>query len=86
MKQMKKFMVLTLIFGMMFMGCSKMNRENYAKIEMGMTYEQVIEIIGTPDVCDGALGVKKCVWGNSDKNITIAFMGDKVMLPSMKGL
>ena len=51
-----------------------------------MKYEQVIEIIGTPDECDSALGAKKCVWGNEEKNITITFMGDAVILPSMTGL
>lgn len=86
MKQMKKFMVLALIFGMMFLGCSKLNQENYTKIEMGMKYEQVIEIIGTPDECEEVLGAKKCVWGDADKNITITFMGETVILPSMKGL
>ena len=86
MKQMKIFMVLTLVFGLMFLGCSKLNQENYGKIKMGMKYEQVIEIIGTPDECDSALGAKKCVWGNEEKNITITFMGDAVIMPSMKGL
>jgi hypothetical protein len=86
MKQIKKFMVLTLAFGMLFMGCSKLNQENYEKIEMGMEYEQVVGIIGNPDKCDAALGTKNCVWGNDEKHITVKFIGDKVLLPSMKGL
>lgn len=86
MKQIAKLVVLILVFGMLFWGCSKLNQENYGKIKMGMAYEQVVDIIGNPDVCDEALGAKKCVWGNVEKNITITFMGDQVIMPSMKGL
>ena len=86
MKQIAKLVVLILVIGMLFFGCSKLNQENYGKIEMGMDYEQVLAIIGNPDKCDEVLGTKKCVWGNEEKHITIAFIGDKVILPSMKGL
>ena len=86
MKQIINLIVLTLIFGMIFLGCSKLTRENYGKIEMGMEYEQVVDIIGNPDECDAALGTKKCVWGDEEKHITVSFLGDKVVLPSMKGL
>ncbi len=68
------------------MGCSKVTRENYDKIEMGMEYTQVIALIGEPDSCDAALGTKNCIWGNDAKNITVKFVGDNVVLPSMTGL
>jgi hypothetical protein len=86
MKQIAKLVVLILVIGMLFLGCSKLNQENYDKIKMGMEYDQVLDIIGNPDVCDETLGTKKCIWGNKGKHITITFMGDKVVLPSMKGL
>lgn len=86
MKRIAKLVVLILVMGMLFFGCSKLNQENYGKIEMGMDYEQVLAIIGNPDKCDEVLGTKKCVWGNEEKHITITFMGDQVILPSMKGL
>ncbi len=86
MKKAMNLMVLTLVFGMIFLGCSKLNQENYEKIQMGMEYEQVVDIIGDPDKCDAVLGTKKCVWGNDEKHINIIFIGDKVVLPSMKGL
>lgn len=86
MKQIKLLMVLTLMFGMIFLGCSKLTQENYKKIEVGMEYEQVVGILGNPENCDAALGTKKCIWGNDTKHITIAFIGEKVALPSMKGL
>ena len=67
-------------------GCSKVTRENYDKIKMGMPMDEVIAVIGEPDSCSGALGAKKCIWGDEAKNITITFVGEHVTLPSMKGL
>ncbi|WP_320043385.1 DUF3862 domain-containing protein [uncultured Desulfobacter sp.] len=82
----KKLVVLVFLCAVVFPGCSKVTRENFDKINMGMGYKDVVEIIGEPDSCDGALGAKKCVWGNETKNITISFIGEKVILPAMKGL
>jgi hypothetical protein len=75
---------LLLLAGLL--GCSKVNRENYDKIKAGMEYKQVISIIGEPDKCDAALGIKTCVWGNETKNITISFIANDVFVTSMKGL
>jgi hypothetical protein len=46
----------------------------------------MIELIGEPDKCDAALGMKNCVWRNETKNITIGFVAEKVALPTMTGL
>ena len=81
-----KITVAALLISAVLFGCSKVNRENYDKIKAGMDYQQVISIIGEPDKCSAALGVKSCVWGNETKNISITFMGNKVFVPSMKGL
>lgn len=79
-------LILIFLCVVVFSGCSKITRENFAEIKIGMGYEDVVGIIGEPDTCDGLLGAKKCVWGNETKNITISFMGEKVILPAMKGL
>lgn len=85
MKLMKK-LVLVLCCAALIAGCSKLTRENYEKIQMGMMFDQVVELIGEPDACEAALGAKKCVWGDEKKNITVTFMGDKVIMPAYKGL
>ena len=85
-KRLIKVAVMALLLPIVFLGCSKVNRENYDKIKVGMDYQQVVSIIGEPHECDGAMGVRSCVWGSENKNITITFMGDKVFVPSMKGL
>ncbi|WDP85572.1 MAG: DUF3862 domain-containing protein [Desulfobacter sp.] len=81
-----QWLAVVIVCAALICGCSKLTRENYEKIEMGMTYDQVVEIIGQPDTCDAAMGAKQCIWGDKDKNITIGFMGDNVILPSMTGL
>ena len=86
MNRLIKVTVTALLLAAVFFGCSKVNRDNYDKIKVGMDYQEVISIIGEPDKCDGALGIKTCVWGNESKNIKISFMGDSVFVPSMKGL
>ena len=86
MKGTKKLIVMALLFSVVLFGCSKLNRENYDKIKVGMDYQQVVSIIGDPDKCDAIMGSKNCVWGDENKNITINFIGDKVFVLSMNGL
>ena len=86
MKAMIRLFALALLVSLILFGCSKVNRENYDKIKMCMEYSQVIELIGNPDKCDAALGMKNCVWGNETKNITIGFIAEKVVMPTMTGL
>ena len=78
------FVVLFLF--VFLMGCSKLSKENYDKIKMGMDFQQVVKIIGEPDKCDAGLGTKSCIWGNDQKNIKIKFLADKVILPTMEGI
>jgi hypothetical protein len=82
----KKLIVMAFLLYLVLFGCSKLNRENYDKIKVGMDYQQVVSIIGDPDKCDAIMGSKNCVWGNENKNITINFIGDKVFFLSMNGL
>ena len=86
MKNLKKLVTVTILLSIILFGCSKLNQENYDKIKIGMDYQEVITIVGKPDKCDAALGAKNCIWGSKEKNITIKFIEDKVVLPTMTGL
>jgi hypothetical protein len=70
----------------MLSGCSKLTMENYSKIKMGVEYSEVVNILGKPDNCSDALFVRNCVWGNEQKNITVNFVGDKVLLVTSKNI
>lgn len=67
-------------------GCSKLTKENYAKLKFGQNYSDVVKILGEADECSGALGIKDCRWGGDDKHISVQFAADKVVTFSSKGL
>jgi len=68
-------------------GCSKVNKENYDKIKIGMSYEDVVEVLGKPDTCEKpVLKTKNCMWGSSDKQIKIKFVVDTVAWRSSNGI
>jgi hypothetical protein len=68
-------------------GCSKVSKENYNKIKIGMRYEEVVGVLGKPDTCeDPVLKTKNCIWGSSDRQIKIKFFGDRVAWRSSKGI
>lgn len=67
-------------------GCSKLNREHYAKLKIGQDYTEVVKILGKPDTCSETLMAKNCIWGNERQNITVKFLGNKVLLFSNKNI
>lgn len=70
----------------LLLGCSKLTMENYAKLKVGLGYDEVVEILGKPDHCSEALLVRSCVWGDEKKNITVNFVAGKVVLFASKNL
>ena len=77
------FIVITL-FGLL--ACSKVNKENYDKLTMGMGYSEVTALLGEPDKCETLLAFKSCTWGKDPKTITIRLAADKVILFENQGL
>lgn len=68
-------------------GCSNVNKENYDKIKIGMSSEEVVGVLGKPNTCeDPVLKTKNCMWGSSDKQIKIKFVADTVAWRSSKGI
>jgi hypothetical protein len=78
--------LVALIAVALVVGCSKINKENYDKIQMGMTYDEVEALLGTPDEAKDVMGTKSCVWGKAPQTISIKFIGDKVVFHSAEGL
>ena len=66
--------------------CSKVSKGNYDKLKVGMTYEQVESILGSPDNSMEGLGIKACLWGSDRKHIKVAFFGIEAVAFSKKGL
>lgn len=80
--------VLLLIAGMLLnlAACSRVTQENYRKLQVGMEYAEVTQILGEPSRCASVLTAKTCDWGRKDRMITIQFIADKVVFFSSKGM
>lgn len=80
--------IITLVVGALLLaGCSKLNKENYDKLETGMSQAEVEAVIGTADNCSKSLGTVSCLWGDENgKNVKVVFMADKAIGFSYDGL
>ncbi|MBN2282547.1 MAG: DUF3862 domain-containing protein [Deltaproteobacteria bacterium] len=78
--------VVMLLVVFLLTGCSNVNKENYDKLKMGMTYTEVTDILGAPDNCSETMGAKNCLWGDDEVNIKVKFVVDKVVWMSNTGL
>lgn len=75
--------------------CSKVNDDNYNKIQTGMTQQQVEDILGkgTDQPASASIGgisvtttaAKNVRYGDDSKNITVTYAGDKVIRKDKKG-
>ena len=82
-----KSLLILLLLGSIFIGgCSKVTLENYEKLKVGMSYEEVIAIIGAADECSEKMGTKSCVWGSGEKVIKVKFVADNAAYFSKKGI
>jgi hypothetical protein len=71
---------------LMLLGCSKLTQENYDKISIGMSYDEVVKLIGKPNTCDDMLGLRSCTWSDDSSSVDVKFAGDKVLLFSASNL
>ncbi len=76
----------TLLLGLI--ACSKVTPENYAKLEAGMTRDEVYAQIGKPDEVSGSgignLTMSSELWNGREHRIAITFAGDKLALKSIQ--
>lgn len=77
-------LLLSLCF--LVVSCSSLTQQNYEKIKVGMSYQEVEKILGANPTCDSAVGVKNCTWGTAEQHVKVQFVADKVALHSAKGL
>lgn len=77
---------LTTCLMLVLLGCGKLTLDNYNKITMGMTYDEVVQLIGKPDNCDELMGVRSCLWGDEECSVTVNFVSGKVLLFSSHNL
>jgi hypothetical protein len=79
-------LILLLSALLLIVACGKLTPENYSKLKMSMPYDDVVELLGKPDQCDGAMGIKDCTWGGEKKQINVKFLNENVIFFTGKGL
>ncbi len=67
-------------------GCSRITKENYEKLKMGMSYAEVVALLGEPEKCESLLAVKTCTWGKAPKTVTVRLVADNVIFFENEGL
>ena len=78
--------VLAMSLMWVLLGCSKLTLENYNKITVGMSYEEVTQLIGPPEKCDDVLGIRNCQWGDEKRSVNVNFVAGQVLLFSSSNL
>ncbi|HXM82129.1 MAG TPA: outer membrane protein assembly factor BamE [Burkholderiales bacterium] len=77
---------LALVALLLLAACSKVTQENFAKIQEGMSEQQVIALLGAPTESNSVnvLGVSGTAsrWVSRDAVITVRFVNGKVALRS----
>ncbi len=81
---MKKILWLSL--ALLLTACTPLSVENYNKLKVGMSYDEVKKILGTPAKCSDILGVKHCTWGNEQRHVDVNFVGDQVLIFSAENI
>jgi hypothetical protein len=59
---------------------SRLSLDNYNKLQVGQSYEEVKQILGDPSRCDEALAMRVCVWGDDQRSVSVSFALGKVVL------
>ena len=82
---MRRTLVLCLLVLIMVLpACSRVNQANFNQIDEGMSYDQVVRILGQPDdsksVGIGPLSGTSARWEGREGTITIQFLNDKVKI------
>ncbi len=72
-------MAVALLCSLALAACGKLTADNYKKLQIGMSSDDVEQIIGTPTSCDDVMKVKVCKWGKGGSSITIGFVAEKVI-------
>jgi hypothetical protein len=67
--------------------CSRITQDNFAKVQDGMTEQEVAAILGSPTQSSSAsvLGISgtSSTWSGGDATITIRFVNGKVAMKSL---
>ena len=64
----------------------RVTKENYDKLKLGMSYEEVSEILGLPADTSTRFGLKQYTWVEEDRHIHAKFLADNAVYYSSRNL
>jgi len=77
-----KFRTLILVLALALGACSKVSEENFSKVQVGMTEQEVVSILGSPTESDSinVLGISGTSWRWKHRNAvaSVQFVNGKV--------
>lgn len=80
--------VAVLSAALVLAACSKVTQENFARIQDGMTEQQVAAILGGPTETSSSriLGISgtSSIWKDGDATVTVRFVNGKVAMKSFE--
>ena len=82
--------LLTVVLGVALLssGCSKATAENYAKVQTGMSRDEVHALLGNPDETSGSsfagLSMSTETWNGAKEKISVTYTADKLALKSIE--
>ena len=81
-----KTALFALVAALLLAACSKVTQDNFAKVQDGMSEQEVHALLGKPDESSSVqvLGLSGTAskWVGGDAEITVNFLGGKVALKS----
>jgi len=84
---MKSRNLLIILNLLLVVSCSKLTLQNYDKLKTGMSYDEVVNIIGKPGHCKEKLGARQCQWGeDGTTQITTSFIAGSAVFYSHENL
>ncbi|HAY29580.1 MAG TPA: hypothetical protein DIT03_10165 [Candidatus Accumulibacter sp.] len=75
------------VLAMLLLACSeKVSLDNFNRLRVGQSYDEVREIVGDPASCDEMVGLRSCAWGNEEHGLRVSFLAGKVVMLSAHNL
>lgn len=75
-----------LLLAILVTGCSRVTIDNYDRLEVGMRYDEVKQILGPPNKCSDVLVMRTCTWGDDRRYVSVGFVSDQVVIVTAENL
>lgn len=83
----KKYFLFSLLFILFIflLACSKVTKENYQRLQIGMSYREVVALLGKPIRKAEIIDKVQYTWQDKEKVVKIKFKDERVVSFSKKG-